>query len=202
MEQLTRRQQQVYDFITRHIETAGTAPTLQEIASHLQVSGNLGVIRHLEALERKGLISRSRGASRSIRLTDRPSSRILPIVGSVAAGPLTEAFEEIEGYLNVDSSLLKGDGCFALRVSGTSMINAHIADGDYAIVRPQQMAENGDIVVVMLDGEATLKRFFRDSGRIRLQPENDSLKPIVLAPEDGEPLVVGKVISVMRVLED
>ncbi len=202
MEQLTRRQQQVYDFITRHIETAGTAPTLQEIASHLQISGNLGVLRHLEALERKGLISRSRGASRSIRLTDRPSSRVLPIVGSVAAGPLTEAFEEIEGHLNVDSSLLKGEGCFALRVSGESMIKAHIADGDYAIVRPQRTAENGDIVVVALDGEATLKRFFREPGRIRLQPENDSLEPIILLPEDGEPVVIGKVISVMRVLED
>jgi repressor LexA len=201
MSELTKRQQQVYAFIVSSLEQRGLAPTLQEIAAHLQISGNLGVLRHLEALESKGLISRSPGLSRSIQLTGRSASRALPIVGAVAAGVLTEAFEEIEGYLNVDVSLLKGEGCFALRVRGESMIEAHIADGDYAIVRPQNTAENGDIVVAMLDGEATLKRFYRESGQIRLQPENAAFEPILLAPEDGELQLLGKVTGVLRMLE-
>jgi repressor LexA len=202
MEALTKRQQQVYDFIDLSLEQRGLAPTLQEIAAHLQIKGNVGVIRHLEALERKGFISRSAGLSRGIRLTGRSFSKALPIVGAVAAGPLTEAFETIEGYLNVDTALLGGDGCFALRVRGESMIEAQIADGDYAIVRPQNTADNGDIVVAMLNGEATLKRFFCESGMIRLQPENSSFAPIILTAEDGELLLIGKVTGIVRALEN
>lgn len=201
MDNLTSRQRQVYDFIVRAIEEDGFAPTLQEIATHLGVKGNLGVLRHLAALEKKGFLHRSAGRSRGIVPVRRSASKTLPLVGSVAAGPLTEAVEHIEGYFNVDSSLVKGDDSFLLRVRGDSMIEAHIADGDLAVVRPQKSAENGEIVVVMVDGDVTLKRFFRERGCVRLQPENAALQPILLSPRDGEVVVVGRVTGIVRRLD-
>ncbi len=198
---LTARQQQVYDFIVQYSEQQGYAPSLQEIAGHLNIRGNLGVIRHLGALEKKGYIRRSSGSSRSIVLLGRALSRSLPLVGTVQAGPLTEALEDVEGYLSVDASLVRGDGSFLLRVQGDSMIDAQIAPGDLAVVRPQEMAEDGDIVVAMIDGEATLKRFFRESDAIRLQPENARLQPIYWRTEDGELRILGKVTGILRVLE-
>ncbi len=202
MQILTSRQQQVLDFIALFLQQNGYAPTLQEIATHLRVRGNLGVIRHLSALEKKGFLVRSRGLSRGIVLAGRSTSALsLPLVGSVAAGGLTEALEDIEGHLCVDPSLVRGEGSFVLRVKSDSMIEVQIAPGDLAIIRPQATAENGDIVVAMLDGEATLKRFFRERGRIRLQPENSSLQPIILRPEDGEVRILGKVTGIIRALE-
>ncbi|MCK4622011.1 MAG: repressor LexA [Desulfuromonadales bacterium] len=197
---LTARQQQVYDFIVCYSEERGYAPSLQEIAGHLKVRGNVGVLRHLNVLEKKGYIQRSRGRSRGIVVCGRASSLALPLLGSVQAGPLSEALEEIEGYLSVDSSLVRGKDSFALRVRGDSMIEAQIAPGDLAIVRPQNTADDGDIVVAMLDGEATLKRFFREQDAIRLQPENSHLQPIVLRPEDGEIVILGKVTGIVRSL--
>jgi len=201
MEKLTARQQQVYDFIVQYKEQRGYAPSLQEIADHLQVSGNLGVLRHLRALEQKGYIRRSSGSSRGIVLLGRASSRSLPLVGTVQAGPLSEALEDVEGYLSVDASLVPGEAAFLLRVKGDSMIEAQIAPGDLAVVRPQATAENGDIVVAMIAGEATLKRFFREQNSIRLQPENARLKPIIWRSEDGELRIVGKVTGIIRSLE-
>ena len=201
MASLTKRQQQVYDFLGSYQQQRGYAPTLQEIAAHLAVRGNLGVIRHLQALEKKGYIRRTAGSSRGIVLLGRASAAIaLPLVGSVQAGALSEALEDIEDSFSVDSSLVHGEGCFALRVRGDSMIEAQIAPGDLAIVRPQATAENGDIVVAMLDGEATLKRFFRESGHIRLQPENSRLQPIIVSAEIGEVVIVGKVTGIIRTM--
>ncbi len=201
MNKLTLRQRQVYDFIVRATERDGFAPTLREIADHLGIKGNLGVIRHLSALEKKGYIGRATGQSRGIVLSRRSVSKSLPLVGEVAAGPLTAALEEVEEHLDIDTSLIRGEGSFLLRVCGESMINAHVMDGDLAVVRPQKTADNGDIVVVMVDGEATLKRFFKESGRIRLQPENSSMEAIILKPEDGEIYIVGKVTGLVRRLE-
>jgi repressor LexA len=202
MASLTRRQQQVYDFIGSYQQQCGYAPTLQEIAAHLQVRGNLGVIRHLQALEKKGCIRRTAGSSRGIVLLGRTTAAVaLPLVGSVQAGALSEALEDVEDSLAVDPSLVRGEGCFALRVRGDSMIEAQIAPGDLAIVRPQASAENGDIVVAMLDGEATLKRFFREAGQIRLQPENARLQPIIVTAEAGEVVIIGKVTGIVRNLE-
>lgn len=202
MENLTARQRQVYRFVADHIEGEGIAPTLQEIAAHLGVSGNLGVLRHLEALEKKGFLRRKTGSSRGIVLSGRATTGMaVPLVGTVAAGSLSEALEDIEGQLCVDPLLVKGAGSFALRVRGDSMIEAQIAPGDLAIVRPQATAENGDIVVAMLEGEATLKRFFREADHIRLQPENARLQPILLGPEDGELRILGKVTGILRALE-
>lgn len=201
MSKLTSRQQQVYHFIIHYLDQHGYAPTLQEIASHLEIRGNLGVLRHLAALEKKGFIHRTPRSSRGIVVLGRFSSLSLPIIGSIAAGPLSEALEHIEGYLNVDTDLIKGEHSFILRVRGNSMIEAQIADGDLAIVRPQSTADNGDIVAAMLDGEATLKRFYREEGYLRLQPENSSMQPIILSACDGDVSLLGKVTGILRVLE-
>jgi len=201
MRSLTSRQQQVYDFILTYVEEKGYPPTLQEIAGHLGITGNLGVLRHLQALEKKGYLSRTAGSSRGIILPSRVVSMALPLVGTVQAGPLSEALENSGEQLVVDPSLVRGENSFVLRVHGDSMIEAQIAPGDLAIVRPQATAENGDIVVAMLNGEATLKRFFREAGRIRLQPENSRLQPIILCPEDGDLRILGKVTGIVRSLE-
>jgi len=201
MSKLTSRQQQTYDFICEYLDLYGYAPTLKEIAGHLKISGNLGVLRHLDSLEKKGFLRRTAGQSRGIVISSRSVSKSLPIVGSVAAGPLSEALEHVEGYLCVDKSLVSGDDSFLLRVRGDSMIEAQIADGDLAVIHPQLVAENGDIVVAMLDGEVTLKRFFREAGQIRLQPENSRLQPIIISAADGDVAVIGKVTAVIRILE-
>jgi repressor LexA len=203
MSKLTKRQQQVYDFLVAYLAGNGYPPTLQEIASHLHVSGNLGVLRHLKALEREGLITRSPRSSRSITLTDRAErgSVFLPLVGSVRAGAPELALEEVEAHIAVDSVLVKSRDAFLLRVKGDSMIEAHILAGDLAVIRPQSTAENGEIVVVLIDGEATLKRFFHEGDRIRLQPENARMEPIVIAADTLEVAIVGKVTGLCRVLE-
>ncbi len=203
MSPVTERQQQVYDFLVAFLAANGYPPTLQEIAKHLHVSGNLGVLRHLKALEREGLITRNPGSSRSIALLGRSEkgSMTLPLVGTVRAGLPQLAREEIEAHIAVDSSLVKSKDSFLLRVKGDSMIEAHIVEGDLAVVRPQSTAENGEIVVALIDGEATLKRFFRAGDHIRLQPENASLQPIIVPADTREVIIVGKVTGLCRVLE-
>ena len=202
MSQLTTRQQQVYDFLAGHIADQGYPPTLQEIARHLQVSGNLGVLRHLQVLERKGLIHRSPGSSRSIVLADRPRSEAvaLPLIGTVQAGLPQLTDEQVEAYLAVDGSLLKGKNSFLLRVRGEAMIEAHIMPGDLVVVRPQPAAENGEIVVALIDNEATLKRFYREGEEIRLKPENSSMKSLVYRERDAEVQILGKVTGLCRPL--
>lgn len=199
MTALTSRQQQVYLYIVDYVERHGSAPTLQEIAAHLDVKGNLGVIRHLQALENKGYIERTSAGSRGIRIIGRSHSCFLPVVGTIAAGPLSEAVEQTEESLQVDAALIRGEGSFVLRVKGDSMIDAHILDGDLAVVRPQPTADNGDIVVAVLDGEATLKRFFREGDTVRLQPENPCLAPILLSIDSGALHLAGKVTGVIRI---
>ena len=202
MSQLTTRQQQVYDFLAGYIADQGYPPTLQEIAGHLQVSGNLGVLRHLQVLERKGLINRSPGSSRSIVLADRSRSEPLdlPLVGTVQAGLPQLAEEQIETYLAVDSSLVKGKDSFLLRVRGESMIDVHIMPGDLVVVRPQSSAESGEIVVALIDDEATLKRFYREGEEIRLKPENSSMKSLIYRERDAEVQIIGKVTGLCRPL--
>jgi repressor LexA len=202
MSQLTTRQQQVYDFLAGHIADRGYPPTLQEIARHLKVSGNLGVLRHLEALERKGLIRRSPGSSRSIVLTDRLrcESVALPLVGAVQAGLPQLAAEQVEAHLAVDASLVKGQDSFLLHVRGESMIEAHIMPGDLVVVRPQSSAENGEIVVALIDDEATLKRFYREGEEVRLKPENSAMKSLIYRERDAEVQILGKVTGLCRPL--
>lgn len=201
MNELTDRQLKVLDYITSYLERYYCPPTLQEIAGHLNISGNLGVIRHLQALERKGYLNRRPGA-RGIVLTarsGRSQAVPVPIIGVVRAGVPTLAVEEVKDYCATDPSWLKGEGCFYLRVTGDSMIGAHILDGDLALVRPQQSADSGEIVVALLDGEATLKRFFREpDGRIRLQAENPQYAPILIAEGEAETIILGKLLRTVR----
>lgn len=198
--ELTQRQRQVLQFITSFADSMGYPPSQREIAGHLKVSGTLPVMKHLDALERKGYLKRE-SVNRGIALTT-PNSRStsLPIVGTVRAGQLSTAIEDIQGYFSVDHMAVKGADCFFLKISGNSMINAFILDGDLALVRPQPTAENKDIVVAMFDGEATVKWFYKESDHIRLQPANPDMKPILIYPEDGEVTIVGKVIGVYRQL--
>lgn len=196
--ELTQRQRQVLQYITCFGDSNGYPPSQREIADHLNVSGTLPVMKHLDALERKGYIKREH-VNRGIALTT-PNSRStsLPIVGTVRAGQLSTAIEDVQGYFSVDHMAVKGAGCFFLKVSGDSMINAGILDGDLVLVRPQLTAENNDTVVAMVDGEATVKRFFKEHDHIRLQPANPGMNPILIYPEDGEVTIVGKVTGVYR----
>lgn len=201
MEQLTARQQEVLDIVSRHIEDFGYPPTLREIGAKLGVSGTLGVLKHLEALEKKGYLRRQEGSTRGITLNRQGQGAGLPIVGVVRAGALHPAIEDVEGHFAIDRSQLDRGGTFFLRVRGDSMIHAHIKEGDLALVRPQPHAENRDIVVAMVGGEATLKRFYREPDRIRLQPENPNYDPIIVRPQDGEVTIVGKVVGIYRQME-
>lgn len=200
MENLTPRQQSVLDFINSYLDQYNSPPTLQEIAHHLGTRGNLGVIKHLKALEKKGFIRKSPGSSRGIVVTGRSQAVTLPVAGVVRAGALAPAIEDVEGYFSIDGSLQRG-GTFFLRVKGSSMINAAILEGDLALVRPQPCADNGSIVVAMIDGEATLKKFFREPGQIRLQPENSTMEPIIIREGEGQVTIVGKVVGVYRQYE-
>lgn len=199
MENITPRQKEVLDFIVDHLGKHGYPPTLREIGRHLGVNGTLGVMKHLDALERKGFIRKSAGSSRGIALTSPAADAVsLPVIGTVRAGAPNLAVEKIEGYFAIDRAHFPGDGAFFLRVKGDSMINAAILEGDLALVRPQATADNRDIVVAMVDGEATLKRFYRGRDHIRLQPENPNMEAIIVSRGEGEVVIVGKVVGIYR----
>ncbi|WP_129125894.1 transcriptional repressor LexA [Geomonas oryzae] len=201
MEELTSRQKEVLEIVSRHIEEYGYPPTLREIGAKLGVSGTLGVLKHLDALERKGYLRRQEGSTRGITLSQQGQGVPLPIVGQVRAGTLHPAIEDVEGHFTIDRSQMDKGGAFFLRVKGDSMIHAHIVEGDLALVRPQPNAHNKDIVVAMVGGEATLKRFYREADRIRLQPENPNYDPIIVREGDGEVSIVGKVVGIYRQME-
>jgi repressor LexA len=202
MQILTTRQKQVFEFIKEYLETNGSPPTLREISTHIGTAGTVTAIGHVNALEKKGYLRRREGSSRGIVLTMSPSTAVsLPIVGKIRAGMLQPAMEDITGYLSVDTSLIKGDGCYFLRVEGDSMINKGILPGDTVLIRPQQVANNGEIVAVMVDGDATLKQFFREQDRILLQPANPDYEPIVILPGQGEVTIVGKMVGLFRSVE-
>lgn len=190
---LTERQQAIYDFIREKIINRGYGPTVREIGQHFQIRSPNGVMCHLKALEKKGFITRESHMSRAIRLAESLKPRtILPLGGTIAAGQpvLADSIQE-----TIDFSSLFDDGnLVCLRVRGESMIEDHIADGDYVIYRRTSEAHNGDIVVARVDGqEATLKRFYREPDRIRLEPANRGMQPIYAHHVDIEGVVVGVV---------
>lgn len=200
MDDLSPRQRDVLSFIRDYIRDHSYPPSLREIAAGLGIAGNGAVLAHLAALERKGFLRRDPGSSRGMTLLDSPPDVVrVPIVGTVRAGEPTLAVEDIEGYLPMDRLSLAG-GEFFLRVRGDSMINDAIVEGDLALVRPQQTAENGDLVVAMTEGEATLKRFYREGDHVRLQPRNPNMAPIII-PRGGDLVIVGKVVRIIRELE-
>lgn len=198
MEGLSPRQRQVLDFIGSYIERNGYPPSLRDISGGVGIVGNASVLAHLDTLERKGHIRRDPGSSRGIVLVreKQPEFVAVPVVGVVRAGMPTLAVEDIDGYYPVEKMQLRG-GTFFLRVKGDSMVNDAIMDGDLALIRPQSTAENGDIVVAMIEGEATLKRFYREKDHIRLQPRNPNMDPIIVSL--GEDLaIIGKAVKIIR----
>lgn len=218
MQELTDRQRTVYDFIIAYSRQHGYPPAMQEIAGHLNVTGNLGVIKHLTALERKGFITRNPGSSRGIKVTPQATrypeteeriftggndelSIFLPIVGTVRAGMPQPPIEDIQEYYSIDRNVARSGGTFFLKVKGDSMINASIREGDLALIRPQESAQNRDIVVALVDGEATLKRFYRENDHIRLQPENPNFDPILISEGTSDISIVGKVVGIYRNLD-
>ncbi|MGM0557582.1 MAG: transcriptional repressor LexA [Myxococcota bacterium] len=223
MKKLTKRQGEVLSFIIDQIENEGYPPTIREIGDHLGIKSTNGVNDHLKALEKKGYLAREDAKSRALRplrnidgTPYQPASvnttddtvaydeqiHNIPVVGRIAAGLPTAAIENTEEFLRIGEGMLgRSEDVFGLRVSGESMIEDGIHDGDYIFVKRQQQARNGEIVAAMVDGEATVKRFFREGDRIRLQPSNSSMEPIyVNASEGRETTVLGKVVGVFRKL--
>jgi repressor LexA len=210
-DKLTDRQEEILTFIKQFTLDSGYPPTLREIGKHFQISSTFGVKRHLEALVKKGFINIESNASRGISMIRRNSEDLIdatfrddnafvkiPIIGRVAAGLPINAVENLEGSLVVDPSFLKkAEDAFALRVKGDSMINAGINDRDLVIVSPKEQAKNGDIVVAMLNDEATVKKFEFINNKIRLIAENKAYLPIEVKTEDDFKLI-GKVKGVVR----
>ena len=180
LDALTPRQREIYNFIRGKIQGRGYGPTVREIGLHFEIKSPNGVMCHLKALQKKGLIHREPNMSRTIQLLEDPVSAHqmgLKLVGRIAAGQPLEAVEQHE-ELTFSDWTEPGDK-FALRVTGESMIEEHIADGDFVILRRQEQARDGQIVAVRDDdGEATLKKFYREKNRIRLEPANKTMKPI------------------------
>lgn len=195
-ERLTERQRKIYEFIREKIRNRGYGPTVREIGDAFGIRSPNGVVGHLKALERKGLIKRHRYMSRAIELTAEPIQRYgLPLAGEIAAGVLHEAVEQKEWVDFRDLFNPEDENLFVLRVRGDSMIEDQIADGDYVVVRKQKTARKGQIVVAITeDGEATLKRWFPEKNRIRLEPANAKMKPIYVKSAK----IVGVVVGVVR----
>ena len=199
---ITERQREIYEFVRATIEKRGIPPTMREIGEEFGIRSTNGVEGHLAALEKSGFITRERGKSRglSVRAREHPSSSVaIPLLGRVAAGLPVLSPENREGDVMIDPSLFSlksAQNMFALKVKGDSMVNAHIVDGDTLLVRAQASARDGDIVVALVDGEATVKRFFLGKNQVRLQPENSAMKPLLL--DRGEFLIMGKAVGVLR----
>ena len=216
LKKLTKRQQLVLQYIIEHIEQWGYPPTIREIGDHLGIKSTNGVNDHLKALERKGYLIRQDAKSRAIKpvldiegeLLEEPETsqmvmddvRQVPVVGRIAAGIPITAVENQDDVLNISRSMLpKADGVFGLVVKGDSMIEAGMFDGDVIFIKPQTTAQNGQIVAAMVDNEATVKRFYHEGNRIRLQPENASMEPIYIhAYEAREAGVIGVVVGLYR----
>ncbi len=202
--ELTKRQQEILDYIRGELHRCGYPPSVREIGEAVGLSSSSTVHSHLAALEAKGYIRRDPSKPRALEVLDfRETDRgidygqisVVPLVGQVAAGSPILAAENIESTMSLPAELA-GDNTFILKVRGESMIEAGIMDGDFVVVRQQQTADNGDIIVAMIEDSATVKTFYRESDRIRLQPENASMEPIYAR----EVSVLGKVVALFRKL--
>ncbi len=191
---LTTRQKEIYDFLKDKIINRGYGPTVREIGNQFGIRSPNGVMCHLKALEKKGLITRESHMSRAIQLTESPRRNSqLPLAGQIAAGSPLLAVEQKE---RIDfGPLFDSDDHYCLKVKGNSMIEDQIADGDFVVIRKQETCRDGDIVVALVDGEeATLKRFYQESNRVRLEPANVSMEPIYSSNVE----VLGIVVGVVR----
>lgn len=206
---ITKRQQQIYDFILSYQQEKGYPPSVREMASAVGLSSPSTVHAHLNALEEHGLIKRDSTKPRALELFKQDGSPAilakveenpsrgtvtLPLIGRVAAGIPILAEQNVEDTFTLPSEIATESSSFVLEVHGDSMINAGIFNGDFIVVREQPNAMNGEIVVAMIDNEATVKTFYKERGRVRLQPENDAMEPIYAS----NPTILGKVVALMR----
>jgi repressor LexA len=200
---LTSMQQRVYEFIIEWKKNRGFPPTVREIAEGLGFKSLNNVRQHLRLIEKKGFLKISSGKARGIDITMQFGKVVsdngieVPLIGRVAAGTPIVAEENIEGTVTLDRTLFKGDGLFSLRVRGESMQDIGVFDGDIAVVRQQQSATNGEVVVAIIDGEATLKRFFKKNDKIVLHAENPSFKDIVVTSPKNV-YIAGRLVGVIR----
>lgn len=194
------KQQELLKFIKAHLEKFGYPPTVREMCRAIKVTSTSTISYHLDKLEAAGEIRRNPNKNRAIevlsndKVVNMKDYIPVPILGKITAGQPILAVENVEEYFMVSPNMFRGEGLFMLTVSGTSMINAGIYDGDKIILRQQSSADNGDIVAAMIDGFATVKRFYKEDGRYRLQPENDTMDPIYTDHVD----IIGKVIGLLR----
>jgi repressor LexA len=200
---LTKRQQEIFDFIKKYSAKYGYPPTVRDIGKAVGLASSSTVHAHLANLERIGLLRRDPSKPRAIELLDKAAQGVrslvrpgLPLVGQVAAGQPVLAEENIEDYVQTPAFAGGEDGEYVLRVKGESMKDAGILEGDLVVVKPQDTAVDGEIVVALIGEEATVKRFFRESDHVRLQPENAAMEPI----RSREVRVLGKVVGLMRSL--
>ncbi|MDX6648272.1 MAG: repressor LexA [Solirubrobacteraceae bacterium] len=199
---LTKRQQEIFDFIKKYSAKYGYPPTVRDIGKAVGLASSSTVHAHLANLEKIGLLRRDPSKPRAIELFDRAADSVkslvrpngLPLVGQVAAGQPVLAEENIEDHIDVPAVAGGEDGEYLLRVRGDSMKDAGILEGDFVVVRPQDTAQDSDIVVALVGEEATVKRFFREADHVRLQPENDAMEPI----RSKEVRVLGRVVGLLR----
>ena len=197
---ITQKQQEILDYIKNEILNRGFPPAVREICEAVGLKSTSSVHSHLEALEKNGYIRRDATKPRAIEIIDDNFNLVrrevvnVPIVGTVAAGQPLLAVENIEGYFPVPAEFMPNEQSFMLKVKGESMIKAGILDGDIVIVNRTPVASNGEIVVALIGDEATVKRFYKENGHFRLQPENDDFEPIIA----DEVAILGKVISLIR----
>jgi repressor LexA len=200
--ELTKRQQEIYDFIRKYSAKYGYPPTVRDIGKAVGLASSSTVHAHLANLEKAGVLRRDPTKPRALEMLDRAADAVrsvvspsgLPVVGQVAAGQPILAEENIEEYVEVPSLAGGDQGEYVLRVRGDSMKNAGILPDDYVVVRPQDTAKDGEIIVALVGEEATVKRFFKEPDHVRLQPENDALEPI----RSREVRVLGRVVGVFR----
>jgi len=199
---LTSKQKAILNFIRDHIKDRSAPPTIREIGVHFGITSTNGVRCHLTALENKGYIKRSTYRARGIEMAEKTHTPVsltaIPIIGRVAAGEPILAEENLEGRIGVDSDLLAGEDLFALKVRGDSMVEAGIFDGDLVFARKQPVAERGEIVVAVIGDNATVKYFYPDNGRIRLEPANTRYQTIVVERNTPGFYIAGKVVGVFR----
>jgi repressor LexA len=195
---LTKRQQEIFDFIKRYSARHGYPPTVRDIGKAIGLTSSSTVHAHLANLEKLGLLRRDPTKPRAMEILEKAKRAVLPsglpLVGRVAAGSPLLAEENIEEHLDVPSVAGGDEGDYVLRVAGDSMKNAGILEGDYVVVHQQDTARNGEIIVALMGEEATVKRFFKETDHVRLQPENEALEPILTRDVQ----VLGRVVGVFR----
>lgn len=188
--------QQTYDFIVSFIERNNYPPTIREICSNLNLDSTSSAVYHLKKLEKMGKIARNASKNRAIELTDREtiSSITLPVVGVIAAGQPILAEESLLDKIVISESFFTGNNLFVLKVKGDSMIDVGMYNGDYVVISKQSVANNGEIVACLIDNEATVKRYYKERGYFRLQPENSTMRPIFTDHVE----ILGKVVGLIR----